>query len=63
MIGILYSDEKKALKNRRKVENKILDLIKCLEKFSVTNQSDEEKLEIYGIMSEIEELDSMISIY
>ncbi len=62
MMGISDSDKKKAVKNIAKIENQISDLKKLLEKFSPTKQTSEEKEEIYGIMSEIEELSAMISI-
>ena len=62
MMGILDSDVKRALKNRRKVENKIQELKKSLEKFNINNQTAEEKIKVYEIMSEIEELYAMISI-
>lgn len=61
-MGILDSHEKKALKNRARVEEQIRNLKERLEKFSHTNQSDKEKEEIYAIMAEIEELNAMISI-
>jgi hypothetical protein len=60
MMGILDSVERKALKNRRKVENQILELKKQLEKFNVSSQTKKEKEEIYEIMSQIEELSAMI---
>ena len=62
MFGLLDSDEKRAIKNRKKVENQLNNLKKRLEKFKVTNQSDQEKLEIFAIVAEIEELNAMIGI-